>query len=509
MTFTTVQINFAPGPHTRFETFDGREYLVAPMVMLTVGVHAGSNGPVLYEESDLAKTPEAWNMKPLVVYHPTENGQGISACTATVIEQQGVGLIMNTRWDGKLRAEAWFDVEKTKKVDERILTALEEGKMMEVSTGLFTDNEQTEGTWNAGNGSEQPYAAIARNYRPDHLAILPDKIGACSIAKGAGLLQTNALSNADTAGQLSRILRDNARESNETRPYHDVYLVDVFDGWFIFAEDDKLYRSYFTKENDIVQIVDGLRESVIPQTVYRTVDGALIGNSSVDPVFTPPSEDDDMTKKGAPTANVKKIVDGLISNEDSPWTEDDRELLSAKDEASLARLESDGAKDGGKDDKKKEGKKSTADMTDEELAAEMEKRKKAKEKKTDNQAPGTPKPVSVDEYISNAPAGMQDVLRSGVAAHEAERAKLIQTITANDANVFTAEQLGEMPKPQLQGLAALASSGSKPGEGESESYHSVPQYYGAGGGAPQQNAGTQNGAAEDEPLDLPVMNWES
>jgi hypothetical protein len=39
------------------------------------------------------------------------------------------------------------------------------------------------------NGME--YGRIARNLMPDHLAILPDKIGACSIADGAGLLRNS------------------------------------------------------------------------------------------------------------------------------------------------------------------------------------------------------------------------------------------------------------------------------------------------------------------------------
>lgn len=31
--------------------------------------------------------------------------------------------------------------------------------------------------------------AVARNHRPDHLAILPDQVGACSLADGAGLIR--------------------------------------------------------------------------------------------------------------------------------------------------------------------------------------------------------------------------------------------------------------------------------------------------------------------------------
>ena len=37
-------------------------------------------------------------------------------------------------------------------------------------------------TWNG-----EPYRIIARNIRPDHLAILTDELGACSVVKGRGV----------------------------------------------------------------------------------------------------------------------------------------------------------------------------------------------------------------------------------------------------------------------------------------------------------------------------------
>lgn len=168
------------------ETLEGKEYLVVPMAMLTEGVHAGSNGPLYYPGPELSKTPAVWNMKPIVVYHPTQNGVGVTATLPEVIETRKVGMIMNSLYDDKLRAQAWLDEPKLKQVDNRVLEALNKGEMVEVSTGLFTDNEAVEGEWNG-----EKYVAIARNYRPDHLAILPDKKGACSIADGAGLLQLN------------------------------------------------------------------------------------------------------------------------------------------------------------------------------------------------------------------------------------------------------------------------------------------------------------------------------
>ena len=67
----------------RYDEMEGREYVVCPMVMLTEGVHRGSNGPLYYPKGELSKTPAVWNYKPVVVYHPTMNGKPISACDKT------------------------------------------------------------------------------------------------------------------------------------------------------------------------------------------------------------------------------------------------------------------------------------------------------------------------------------------------------------------------------------------------------------------------------------------
>ena len=39
-----------------------------------------------------------------------------------------------------------------------------------------------------GNYMGKSYTYIAKNYRPDHLAVLPDNSGACSISDGCGVL---------------------------------------------------------------------------------------------------------------------------------------------------------------------------------------------------------------------------------------------------------------------------------------------------------------------------------
>ena len=173
---TEIVFNLRPSKGLiRNERLHGRDYTVVPMVMITEGVHKGSNGALYYPGEELGKTPCVWNMKPVVVNHPEADGGGVSACDPEVAENYQIGMVMNTEFDelGRLKAEAWIEPPLADAVDDRIMKAVENEQMMELSTGVFVDRE-----FNPGEFEGEPYDAIARNYRPDHLAVLPDKKGA-------------------------------------------------------------------------------------------------------------------------------------------------------------------------------------------------------------------------------------------------------------------------------------------------------------------------------------------
>jgi hypothetical protein len=169
------------------QMLEGRKHLVVPVVMLTEGVHNGSNGPLFYSAAELRASARMWNGKPIVVYHPSM-AHGMMAGNVEVFNAQRIGVLFNARVEGgALKADAWIDPGRAQAVDQRVLVAVRRGDMMEVSTGVFTDNDEQAGNWNG-----EPYVATARNYRPDHLAILPDLKGACSIEDGAGLCRNAA-----------------------------------------------------------------------------------------------------------------------------------------------------------------------------------------------------------------------------------------------------------------------------------------------------------------------------
>ena len=173
--------NVNVGSQIRNEELDGRRYIVVPMVMLVEGVHTGSQGPVYYSVAELAKSPQMWNMKPIVLEHPF---RGDTATDLEVYKKQAVGFVMGTHFiNGKLKAEAWIDKEKAQNKCPSILEHINHRLPMEISTGLFSELVEDYGVWRG-----EPYRGKIINIRADHLAILPKIQGACSLSDGAGLL---------------------------------------------------------------------------------------------------------------------------------------------------------------------------------------------------------------------------------------------------------------------------------------------------------------------------------
>lgn len=188
LTGRELALNGAVG-RARKVVVNGRDYLVAPMTLIVPGVLAGSMGPLYYPPEEIARDYQAWNGMPLVRLHPTRNGSPVSGRQPDVMGTEEMGRVYNARigTGGRLQAEAWFDVEATRRVDPSILERLAKGDPIELSTGLFTVNHPERGVHNG-----RPYVAVARDYRPDHLAVLPDRTGACSLRDGCGILINEA-----------------------------------------------------------------------------------------------------------------------------------------------------------------------------------------------------------------------------------------------------------------------------------------------------------------------------
>lgn len=204
-----VTVNSFAG--VRRETLYGRSYLVAPMSLLVPGVLNGSQGPLYYPPDEVYRDPSAWNHTPIVLRHPTFNGAAVSAKDPRVLDKHSLGLVFNAVGNstlGKLTAEGWFDEELVKRTHAPLLDALTSGQSVELSTGLFLEQHPAppNSVHNAKDGTPRPYLFVARSYKPDHLAILPDEVGACSIADGCGVLVNSAVKNeTDKVGIWTRL----------------------------------------------------------------------------------------------------------------------------------------------------------------------------------------------------------------------------------------------------------------------------------------------------------------
>ena len=184
----------------REEMLGGKKHYVVPVVVMVAGVHAGSHGPLLHSADELGKFPASWDGIPVAIQHPVDNdGTPVSCNQPSVLDERVVGRVFNTRMDNdKLRAEAWIDPELISRIAPEALAHLKKGKPMDVSVGVFTEDDMIAGEWNG-----EHYIGISRNHRPDHLALLPGATGACSWNDGCGVrahqegstvnIQTNAI----------------------------------------------------------------------------------------------------------------------------------------------------------------------------------------------------------------------------------------------------------------------------------------------------------------------------
>lgn len=487
--YSRITINLLPGG-CRLDTLEGREHVVVPMVILTEGVHAGSQGPLYYPKDELSKTPAIWNHKPIVVYHPTLNGEGVSACDPAVINTRKVGLMMNTKFEnGKLRSEAWLERPRADAVDERIMKAVDSKEMMELSTGLFIDVEQTTGKWKS-----EGYDGIARNFRPDHLALLPDQIGACSIADGAGLLRNqalrdpafrgilvklglvdNELSHSDIHSALMTALREKLNLSTDNPPF--IWVADVFDNFFIYEKDGKFWRLGYMSNDTGVSLSDETPVQVQRKSSWVTV-GATNNTK----------QENEMNK----TALIAAI---LAAN--CGLAETDRETLNSMTDAQLnavANMVKEHPTLNCYALDKKDGK---VTLIVKNTTAPAAPAVPAVVPAANAQQPAAPKAPTVDEYINNAPPQIREMLSSGLQAHNAEKAKLVTLVLGNKKNPFTQPQLEAMAMSQLQQIAALAAPDEQPAN-----VYALPPNYSGQAPIPAANAG------QVEALSLPTMNFD-
>jgi len=334
--YFTVTENYT----VRRETFNDKEHIVVPVVMMVEGVHSGSHGPILHLADELGRYPESWDGIPVTIGHPKVGNVYVSANNPDVLHDWAVGRIFNTQIDGAtLRAEAWLDEECLERVSETTLEKINSGEVIEVSVGVFSDEEDTSGTWNT-----ESYSAIARNHRPNHLALLPDEVGACSIEDGCGIrvnkkgetkvTKKEKIVNKETQSQVLKELNhlgfsinevghNEIREKISSIVYgfdgrnSDNYVEDVFTDHFVYTQFNngveprlkKLYKQNYTIGEDNNVELNGEPVQVKREISYDPIPSVNSGNREVTKRVIQKNN-----KKSMCTECVKKLADALIAN---------------------------------------------------------------------------------------------------------------------------------------------------------------------------------------------------
>jgi hypothetical protein len=239
---------------------------------------------------------------------------------------------------------------------------INETKEVEVSLGMFTDNEATEGDWNG-----EKYIMIAKNHRPDHLAILPDAVGACSCEDGCGLganskckdmkvdetiknlnakgFSINSIGNHAEQNYQQRINAVNeALHKLDVNTYH--YLEEVYDTYLIYSisgdGDRKMFKQDYKIDNGDVTLTGNpveVERKVSYVNANKDIQSSSKGDAGVEvngKLINLNKEVNIMADNKCPKCLEK--VNALIANTASKFEETDREWLLTQDEKTLDKL---------------------------------------------------------------------------------------------------------------------------------------------------------------------------
>ena len=142
----------------------------------------------------------------------------------------------------------------------------------------------------------------------------------------------------------------------------------------------------------------------------------------------------------------EELVNGLIANEGTQLTEDDREWLSSLEEAQLTKLVP------------------VTNSAPEAPAAPIESAEPVASAVAEPAVSNAP-PVTTDSYIAAAPDEIRQVLNSGLRMHRDRKDALVAALKANSRCKFTDAQLQAKDIDELENITALATDISYEGQG--------------------------------------------
>lgn len=329
----------------RHKHSDGKEYLIVPTVAIVDGMVM--NG-LLYTAEEMARYIEVWNGKPLTLGHPADAAGNAISANSPDQHARSIGFFYNAKFEGgKLKGEWWIDIARCAKLGGdamAVVNSLEAGKTLEQSTGLYTDVEPA-----AGNSDGRDYVGIARNIRPDHVAILLSDTGACSINDGCGSPRTNsqegeAMDRFIYTINLKLSLDEQLNQVYEAfynrfeRPDGEMMMRprQVYDDAVIAANDDGLWSYPYTRNDDGIEFGEPIEVEMM-YTEKGT--GKPVNNNLFRSFFSGLSDQlKSLIHKEQGMTQQEDLIKSLVANKACPFEEAKLKTFSAEELESLGKL---------------------------------------------------------------------------------------------------------------------------------------------------------------------------
>ena len=252
----------------KYTNFEGVKHMVIPVIMAQEGVM----NRLFYPAEEFEGWANTWDGVPVPINHPEIEGVAVSARSPRIQELNSVGYVFNSKYeDKKLKGEIYLNLEKVKKLNaDYLIQSFESGEIMEVSTGLYSNVEMVSGKY-----GDDEYDAIVRNIRPDHLALLPNTVGACSIEDGCGAsISVNSCQCGGVCGGKKNSQKEISKLLNLSleKKYNDlVYIIDIYDNSVIyeFGKNRSVYKESYVINDDNVVILEDDAQEVIQKASYQ------------------------------------------------------------------------------------------------------------------------------------------------------------------------------------------------------------------------------------------------
>jgi hypothetical protein len=200
-------------------TFDGRDCLKVPAVILTEGVHIGSAGAAFYSLELLQQHVSLWNGVPVCVDHPDNHGEMTTINDPQEFDSRAVGRLFDARMDNRaLKANLYLYVDRLQALGNGLYNDIAGGRPVEVSTGMnYATRTASGGVW-----ANEEYDFSVLTMQPDHLALLTEAQGACSWRDGCGVRNKKGGSNMNDADGVTANVRTPSYDGVEDKPWADI-----------------------------------------------------------------------------------------------------------------------------------------------------------------------------------------------------------------------------------------------------------------------------------------------